>query len=120
MFAPFHFRTPSGERSRSFFGDFAADDSGVVIAAELLDDSTTLLLCRSTQLIREDDERGAVIRRVDRCREGRLLRFTFDECRDGPRTGDRAAVRPVDEREAGPVRSPALAAEADSTSSRAA
>ncbi len=77
MFAPFHFETGRHEQSQPLFGEFDAESTSVVIAAELLDDSTTLLLCRSTRLVREDDQRVAVIRRVDRCQVGRLVRITF-------------------------------------------
>lgn len=53
MFAPFRLQTANGERSAELSGWFDSGES-VLIAAELLDDSTTLLLCRSTQVIRED------------------------------------------------------------------
>ncbi len=79
MFAPFRFQTTRHEQSQSLVGEFSADSTSVVIAAEMLDDSTTLLLCRSTKLRRDDDERDHVIRRVDRCRAARLVRITFDE-----------------------------------------
>ena len=77
MFAPFRFETTRDERSQPIVGDFSDDETSVVIAAELLDDSTTQLLCRSTRLVREDDHRVAMIRRIDRCRSGRLVRITF-------------------------------------------
>lgn len=82
MFAPFHFATAHDEQSRPLVGDFADDDSAVVIAAELLDDSTTLLLCRCTRVVREDDDRVSVIRRVDRCRAGRLVRLSLTAAAD--------------------------------------
>ena len=77
MFAPFHVAASFGEQSQPLFGDFNEEGTAVVIAAEMLDDSTTLLLCRSTRLVREDDHRVAVIRRVDRCRAGRLVRLSL-------------------------------------------
>lgn len=78
MFAPFHFQTAHDEQSRSLVGDFNDEATAVVIAAELLDDSTTLLLCRCPRVVSEDDDRVSVIRRVDRCRAGRLVRLSLE------------------------------------------
>lgn len=82
MFAPFHFTTARDEQSQSLVGEFNDEATSVVIAAELLDDSTTLLLCRATALVREDDARLSLIRRVDRCRAGRLVRVTLTAAAD--------------------------------------
>lgn len=82
MFAPFHFETARHEQSQPLVGDFSEDATAVVIAAELLDDSTTLLLCRSTRVVREDDPRESLIRRVDRSRAGRLVRITLTAAAD--------------------------------------
>lgn len=77
MFAPFRLTTASADASQPLVGEFAAAGDSVVIAAELMDDATALLLCRCTRLIREDDGRESLIRRVDRCRTARLVRITL-------------------------------------------
>lgn len=74
----FRLATLRGETSAPLLrGHFTTADDAAIIATELLDEPTAVRLCQSPKLVREEDRQAFLIRRVDRCRESRLVMLTL-------------------------------------------